>query len=399
VSRHFRRPQYDYRKVWTDFSARTANLVEEIALCEAVVKMISEMFDVLSVSIWLSDAKHSHLRCGASTALSATKACSLSELQNKAGDIMGLLNNQTRMLDLEDPETAGAVARKLAPADFLREARIRYLVSLTAGGELIGFISLGDRVKGQPFSFEELDMLRTIAEQVATSLLNVKLSDRLRQAKEMEAFQTIAAFFVHDLKNLAAKLSMMLKNLPVHFDNPAFRDDALRLMSQSVDQVDGMCSRLSSLREKLEIRPVKTDLNALVGATLAVDNGLHAGCLAENLQPVPRVYADPEQIRKVLTNLIINARDAVGDEGEIRVTTGTRDGWVELAVCDTGCGISKEFMDQCLFRPFKTTKTQGTGIGLFQCKMIVEAHNGIIEVESQKGQGSTFRVLLPVMQD
>jgi signal transduction histidine kinase len=69
---------------------------------------------------------------------------------------------------------------------------------------------------------------------------------------------------------------------------------------------------------------------------------------------------------------------------------------VELTVNDNGCGISKEFMGQCLFRPFKTTKPQGTGIGLFQSKMIVEAHNGVIEVESQEGRGSTFRVLLPI---
>jgi hypothetical protein len=69
---------------------------------------------------------------------------------------------------------------------------------------------------------------------------------------------------------------------------------------------------------------------------------------------------------------------------------------VELSVKDNGCGMSKEFVEQSLFRPFKTTKATGTGIGLFQSKMIVEAHNGRMEVESREGEGSTFRVLLPV---
>ena len=86
----------------------------------------------------------------------------------------------------------------------------------------------------------------------------------------------------------------------------------------------------------------------------------------------------------------------MGEKGEILVTTGTRDGCVELSVQDNGCGMSKAFMDQSLFRPFKTTKTKGTGIGLFQSKMIVDAHNGHMEVESREGEGSTFRVLLPV---
>ena len=124
-------------------------------------------------------------------------------------------------------------------------------------------------------------MLRTIADQVAASLLNLKLAENLHQAKEMEAFQTIAAFFVHDLKNLASKLSMMFKNLPIHFDNPEFRDDALRLMSRSVAQIDGICRQLSLLREKLEIRPVETDLNEVVAVSAGQSQWLSCGSPGE----------------------------------------------------------------------------------------------------------------------
>jgi hypothetical protein len=107
---------------------------------------------------------------------------------------------------------------------------------------------------------------------------------------------------------------------------------------------------------------------------------------------------DPEQIRKVLTNLVLNANDAVEEGGRIHICTGRRDGWVELIVADNGSGMSREFMDQCLSRPFKTTKKHGIGIGLFQSRMIVEAHKGEIEVESEEGVGSTFRVLLPIQE-
>jgi signal transduction histidine kinase len=77
------------------------------------------------------------------------------------------------------------------------------------------------------------------------------------------------------------------------------------------------------------------------------------------------------------------------------LATGQRDGWVVLAVSDNGCGMSEAFMERSLFQPFHTTKQQGLGIGLFHSKMIVEAHRGKIEVESEEGKGSTFRVLLP----
>jgi signal transduction histidine kinase len=190
---------------------------------------------------------------------------------------------------------------------------------------------------------------------------------------------------------------MTLENLSVHFDNPAFRHDAMSSISQSVDQINTMCGRLSALRENLDIRPVQIDLNQVVTRTVNGMNSLNNGCLVQKLQPVPEILADPEQIQKVVFNLIINAGHAVGHDGEIVVSTGTQDGWVALSVKDNGCGISKEFMNHFLFQPFKTTKAKGTGIGLFQSKMIVEAHNGIIEVDSREGQGSTFRVLLPII--
>jgi signal transduction histidine kinase len=72
------------------------------------------------------------------------------------------------------------------------------------------------------------------------------------------------------------------------------------------------------------------------------------------------------------------------------------DSWVTVSVSDNGCGISKEFMEKDLFHPFKTTKKQGMGIGLFQSKMIVEAHQGRSEVESEPGVGTTFKVMLPL---
>jgi putative PEP-CTERM system histidine kinase len=391
-----RRPQYDYRKVWKDFTTRTAALVEERPLCETVAKIVAEMFDILSVSIWLLDVTQDKLRCCASTALSPGGAVAPDEVQHEAADILRLLTEQSEYFDIEDLRTQRAAGLEPAQARQLCEARIRYVVPLTGDGGLLGFITLGDCVRYRSLSFEELDLLRSIADQVAAALLNAKLSERLRQAQKMEAFQTMATFFVHDLKNLASKLSMTLHNLPAHFDNPEFRDDALRLLSKSVLQVDDMSRRLSSLREKLEIHPVRTDLNDLVAVTLASLNGLSGEGLGQNLNPVPELFIDPEQIRKVLTNMILNAADAVGEEGTICVSTEARDGWVELGVSDTGCGISQEFMGQCLFQPFKTTKPQGTGIGLFQSKMIVEAHNGHIEVESQEGKGTTFRVLLPM---
>ena len=398
ICRHLKRPQYDYREIWRVFTERTASLVQEKTFCESVVKLISEMFEVLSVSVWIVNENRKGFRCAGSTAISEEDIQNFPLIDNGSLHLMHRLRKPSTLIDIEKPTGIHSLEFDQVHKDFFSETRIRYLLPFSTGENLLGFFSLGDRVKQQPISFEESELLKTIADHVAAGLLNLKLSEHLRQAREMEAFQVVAAFFVHDLKNLASKLSMMLENLPVHFDNPAFRDDAHKMMCQSVAQVNAICCRMSLLREKLTINPVETDLNHMVKSVIAGFNGFRSGCFVEKLHSLPTVFIDPEQIEKVLSNLILNAGDAIGDDGEILVTTGTRNGWVELSVKDNGCGMSKEFMNHSLFQPFKTTKSTGTGIGLFQCKMVVEAHKGQMEVESREGEGSTFRVLLPALR-
>jgi signal transduction histidine kinase len=190
-------------------------------------------------------------------------------------------------------------------------------------------------------------------------------------------------------------LSLMLRNLPVHYDNPAFREDALRVISQSVSKLNTMCSRLSLFHKKLELYKREVELNTLVADTLASLNGCIKAALVQNLRAIPRLSLDPEQMQKVLTNLIFNAQEAVDINGEICLETEQQGDWVVLTVRDNGCGMTKEFIAHSLFKPFHTTKKQGLGIGLFQSKMIIEAHQGKIEVESEEGKGTTFRILLP----
>src|SRR5262249_42321657 len=162
--------------------------------------------------------------------------------------------------------------------------------------------------------------------------------------------------FVHDLKNAAASLNLMLKNLPVHFDDPEFRQDALRGIGNTARRIDEMIGRLSALRQKPQFQPVEADLNELVSEALdRLETWLEVE-LARELHPVPKTMADREQIQSVVTNLVMNARDAVGATGCVRVGTEQAGGSVVLTVADNGCGMSEAFMRDALFRPFQSTK-------------------------------------------
>jgi putative PEP-CTERM system histidine kinase len=217
----------------------------------------------------------------------------------------------------------------------------------------------------------------------------------LLEAKEMQAFQTMATFFVHDLKNTAWTLSLLVENLRTHFDRPEFREEAVRAVSKSVERINDLVGRIGSLRHELRLNRAPTDVNELIEGALKEFAGMTDIKLVKSLAPLKPLDLDREQIHKVLANLLVNAREASRPGGEIRLSTEQQNAHAIVAIRDNGCGMSAEFLKQHLFKPFQTTKKKGIGIGMFQSKMIVEAHGGRIEVESKEGEGTTFRVLLP----
>jgi putative PEP-CTERM system histidine kinase len=396
LSRYFQRPLYDYRSVWRRFTEETASCVKPAELCQAAVKLVTDIFQALSVTIWLVDDKRENLVFAASTFLSEAKAKDLKPQNTEAMEVMGALAKHPDPIDLDAAkESWAAVIRRCHPDEF-RKGGHRVCVPMMSGGEVLGLMVLGDRVGGVNFSWQDFDLLKCVADQVAAGLLNAQLSQRLLQAKEMEAFQTMSAFFVHDLKNTTSTLNLMLENLPVHFNDPEFRADALRGIAKTVAHINRLIGRLSLLRHELQIKPVESDLNEVVVKALAGWEEAAGVSLIKNLGALPKIPLDQEQMLKVVTNLVLNAREAVLPSGEVRIETAQSNGWVILTVSDNGCGMAPEFLSRSLFRPFQTTKKNGLGIGLFQSKMIVEAHKGKVQVESQPGKGTTFRIILPL---
>jgi putative PEP-CTERM system histidine kinase len=396
VSRHFQRPLYDYRTVWRKFTEGTASCLTQKDFCQAAIKLTTDIFRVLSVTIWLVDDKKQNLKFSASTFLSETKAVTLVPKNAEAPAVMAALQKKTGPVDIDaSKEPWAAALRNCHPDEFLQSGN-RVCVPLAVGGEIVGAMILGDRIGGVNFSRQDFDLLNCVGDEMAARLLNLRLSQKLLEAKELEAFQTMSAFFVHDLKNAASTLNLMLQNLPAHFDDPAFREDAVRVTAKSVAHINRLIERLGHLRNELKIKPTEADLNEIISRFFAGWEKAAGVNLAKNFQPLPKFNFDPEQLLKVLTNLILNAKDAVAQNGEIEIATRQINGHAVLSVSDNGCGMNPEFLNRSLFRPFQTTKKNGLGIGMFQSKMIVEAHKGRMEVESEPGKGTTFRIFLPI---
>lgn len=393
VSRHFQRPLHNYRTVWKRFTETTASCVEQTELCQTLVRLLSDIFQLHSVTIWTMDPDEK-LRATASSFLEKRELPQLDDAEMTT--LIHAIQLQTNPVDFDlSKESWGETLRKYHPTGFQNGGH-RFCIPMSAGGHLQGLITLGDRVSGVPFSEQDIDLLKCAADQAAASILTLRLSQKLLQSKEMEAFQTMSTFFVHDLKNTASTLSLMLQNLSVHYHDPAFKEDAVRGISKSVAHINDLIKRLTLFRQEKDSGMVEADLNKLVQESIT-DLPLPVDIkIIQKLHLLPKHLFDPRQMEKVITNLVLNAKDAINGIGEIRVETGIQNGWAMLSVTDTGSGMTEEFVKESLFRPFQTTKKNGIGIGMFQCKTIVQSHGGKIEVSTQSGRGTTFRVFLPL---
>jgi putative PEP-CTERM system histidine kinase len=388
VGGHFARSQHDSVRIWAMFSQRLARVTDATSLTELSARLICETFDVLSVTIWLINDGQDRLVRSGSTATQPRDGASLATTPGFL-----VLSSPFDLEWIREPWADDL--RRFNQSTFPNGGH-RFGIPLRTADVNLGVIVLADRVNGAAYSVEETELLKCIGDQVASVLLNLRLANEVSRAKELDAFRTMSAFFVHDLKNAAASLNLTLRNLPVHFNDPAFRSDALRAIANTAQRVDATIARLSALRQRPELVRVEADLNQLVHDALGHVPPAPEVEVEAELQPVPSISGDRDQLQSVVTNLVLNAREAVGPRGRIHVRTETRGERIVLTVTDNGCGMTPAFVDSQLFRPFQSTKRNGLGIGLFQSRAIVQAHGGGIHVESQVGKGTTFFVTFPV---
>ncbi len=397
VSRHFKRPQHDFRQIWVRFARTLSAALDEAALSATASRLISETFGALSVSTWLVDGQRERLirassTCGAEQSEDRELTISMTVEELHSPELIKV----SRPFDLSKAKEKWAKNLAEKSSGQFRTGGSPIYVPLIGGEHWLGAIVLADRVRGLGYSAEEIDLLKCIGDQVSASLLKLRLTEEIMERKELEAFQTMSAFLIHDLKNAASTLGLMLQNLPEHFDNPAFREDAFRGIGSAAGRINHLIRRMNALRHELRLAPAELDLNHVINEALTNLNGTLNTKLVTKFDQIPRIMADRQQLQSVCTNLLLNARDAVGTDGRITVETTAHGQWVALAVSDNGCGMTEQFIKNSLFRPFRSTKKKGLGIGMFQSKTIVEAHQGKIHVESELGVGTTFRVILPL---
>jgi signal transduction histidine kinase len=237
-----------------------------------------------------------------------------------------------------------------------------------------------------------------------------RMSEQLRdlvareaESRQFQSFLRISAMVSHDLKNAIAGLSMLVSNMERQFHREEFRADAIESLREATEKLKRTVARLSepakSLSGEYRIAARPTDLIPVIRRVLATqaEPSVPLYDIEARLPDALVATVEPERIENVVENLVINALEAMGARGgRLTVEAGALEGdLVFFSVADTGVGMTDEFIKTRLFRPFSTTKSKGIGLGLFTCREVVEAHGGRLDVDSQLGVGTRFRVVLP----
>jgi len=254
-------------------------------------------------------------------------------------------------------------------------------------------------------SKDEMGQLARDFNQMTEQL--VEQRDRMIQAERVAAWRELARRLAHELKNPLFPLQITIENLqrvrqasPQQFEE-VFRESTATLLAE-LENLKLIVGRFSDFAKMPAPQPEPTDLNQVAREVMQLfDAQIHAPghppvetALALEQHP-SLVSADPEQIRRALRNLVLNALDAMPKGGRLSVRTERLDGKMALEVSDTGEGLTAEECER-LFTPYYTTKQHGTGLGLAIVQSVVSDHKGTISVRSEPGRGTTFRIELKV---
>jgi len=391
ITRHFYKHKYEFRDKWMETTEKIGAKSEISQIQKTIVEMISDTMGAQEVYLWLYEPAYHRYYLASST----IPVFGQLQIREDHPIVSYIKKNPATFFIKDMLENEKGFAQDIAP--IIAATKVVLCTPLIVEGEEpVGFLLQGEDISGEPYRKDDLDLLKAIAGHAAARIKNIYLMKELIAIKETETFQQVSSFFIHDLKNLVSTLSLLVQNAEEHMSNPLFQQDAARTLRSTVSKMNAMISNLSILYKGLKVSPSSMNLNDLLEETLSALNGQVSSRIVRCMEDLPAIPLDGEQVRKVCLNLLLNAIEASPPAGKIEVRTFAKDGDVVLIIADHGCGISREFIQSSLFRPFQTTKPHGLGIGLFQCKKIVEAHKGRIEVESEEGNGSTFRVVLPL---
>ena len=419
LNQHFYRNKYDYRLEWLRFVQTLSTPLEDVDARENAVRAMAQAINSPGGVLYLRSEDGEVFRSVTSWPSSEVDIRRYLPLQSQ-DELVAFLRDRHWVIDLLELRASPDAYSNLVLPEVLAGTpgqgpmRDRLIVPLTHLDTLIGFVVLATPPPPFEPNYEDRDLLKMMGRHVAVHLAQYDTDRRLAESRQFETYHRLTAFVMHDLRNLAAQLALIVSNAERHKRNPEFVDDAIGTIANSTE-------RMQRLIDQLQRREMQASTRRVALADVA-----RRACeRCSSRRPLPScvgvvvdawVEADPERLTMIVEHVIRNAQDATPEDGSV-VLSITLDGsgdsasiavpmgetnhlrlpTVALTVEDTGSGMSAEFISERMFKPFDTTKgNKGMGIGAYQVREYVKSLGGRVDVASGVGQGTRITLRIPL---
>ncbi|WP_428493283.1 XrtA/PEP-CTERM system histidine kinase PrsK [Rhodopila sp.] len=271
------------------------------------------------------------------------------------------------------------------------------VLPLSHFGKLIGFVVLARSRAQFKLDREAYDLLRVIGREIASRVAEQRAMQVLTQTQQLREYSQRFAFVIHDIKNVSGQLSMLLTNAEVHADNPAFQRDMLATVRASVGKITRLLSRLQVERQERShalITPADRLRDLIEACRMTRQREIVFADRSEGAGAA----IDPDAFDAVVTHLLNNAAEASDPGAAVTVDLRLEASRVVVDIVDRGPGMAAEFVRDELFRPLRSSKADGHGIGAYQARELLRDAGGDLLVLTRPLVGTTMRIMLPLVQ-
>lgn len=399
ITKNFYANQFDYRVEW-------------LALTQFLSAENKSLPDIYNTALrgWVQGIKYDQgmlikmqgehpIEVGA---LYNGQAISFASIQTQTMSLAAYFEQKNWIIDVDEMRVKPDIYDDLSIRNSLiKDFPFQLIIPIFQQQKLWGMVCLqAQGAEKRTLNWEIRDYLMAVTEQTGNFIFQAESAQALTENAQFAAFNRMSAFVVHDLKNVLAQINLLLANAKQHKSNPEFIDDAFETLEHTKSRMDNMLKQLMDKSLDSHNKVHKVDLAALIQQVISDK--------CQGILPLPSLHTekvifasiDSDKFANVMYHLINNAQQATPDNGKISIEVSNVGNLAKIDISDSGQGMSQEFIDKKLFKPFETTKgNAGMGIGAFDARTYIQSIGGNISVESEEEKGTCFTLYLPRLKD
>jgi putative PEP-CTERM system histidine kinase len=394
VNKHFFSYKYDWRDEWLRVVRTLSDTRDGKEIRNRVIEAVADSVDAGGGYLWMMDSSGSY-QCVSHWRVSAN-----STKFDTSDSLVTYYSDRDWIIDIDEYRRFPERYEDLQLNDnVVAISNAWIIVPIKHHEQLLGFVLLTQPKLSKSVNWEDRDLIKATAKQAGSYLALLLTSEALNQANQFEAFNRLSAFVVHDLKNLIAQLELVVKNAERHKNNPEFMDDAVKTIGNAVSKMGRLLAQLKQGRfESTNSKQFYVE-ETVAQAVNQLYAYLPRPQLTVNANYL-NIIADKDRFTAILVHMIKNAQEATDEDGRVGVVVDRDNGNAVITIEDNGIGMDESFIKERLFRPFQTTKgNAGMGIGVYETREYVNSLNGRVKVESIKGAGTKFEIIIPLQTD